>query len=252
MLLRAVSCLAATALVAGCGGADSWSDVTAYASPTTVVTTRAPTATETVGGTLAGQTLTAAQWARTVNSVRPVTFKVLNHGCEFEASGSAVAVAPDELVTNRHVVDGARSLAVQTSAGKETPVASWDISQRDDLALLHLAAPVGHTPVRLGLDPTPGDLVAALGYPLGGPLASGQGRVVEVGEDPEAHTPIIKASMDVLPGNSGGPLVDTTGSLVGLVRAIDLGEGWTLAVPVDRVRDLLAGEHVLPGVPCPH
>jgi S1-C subfamily serine protease len=142
-------------------------------------------------------------------------------------------------VTNRHVVAGAESLQVQAAGGVKTPVESWTVSMRDDLATLHLAEPLTQDPIVLAEPPTPGDLVAALGYPLSGPLTSGTGRVVAIDEDMHPDRPMITASMDVWPGNSGGPLIDTDGALVGLIRAIDLNEGWAVAVPVDRVRALL-------------
>lgn len=230
----------------GCQRSDSWSDVPPGTTPSTA-TTPEP---EVLGGRLAGETLSDAEWQRAIEDVQAVTFKVLNHGCSFEASGSAVAVTATTLVTNRHVVAGARTMTVRVSHGAAIRVKSWVVSTRDDLALLSLAAPIGATPVTVAPNPTPGDLVAAVGYPLGGPLTAGRGRVVGVGDMPGPGATAITASMDILPGNSGGPLVNTDGELVGLIRAIDLVEGLAIAVPADRVSDLLNDEHTKLAPPC--
>jgi S1-C subfamily serine protease len=246
-LRAATAWLVLTLPLGACGGPDSWSDVPAG---TEASSKPAPMEPKTVGGGLAGAMLSEAGWQRTIDTVRPATFKVLNHGCSFEASGSAVAISPTVLLTNRHVVAGARTLVAQTLHGNATRVESWVVSEQDDLALLNLASPVASPPVPLATDPIPGDLVVALGYPLGGSLTAGKGRVVGVGEVPGSSGTMITASMDILPGNSGGPLVNTDGKLVGLIRAIDLVEGWAIAVPVDRVEDLLDEEHAEAGRPC--
>lgn len=243
--MSVVSLLAFVA--SGCGGDRTWSDVSQVASPQPSVSASGEA--EKVGGRLAGGTLSDKEWQRAIAAVRPVTFMVFNHGCSFDATGSAVAISPTGLVTNRHVVEGARTLEVRAMGEAHIGVTSWTVSQQDDLALLKLASPIAETPVALATDPTPGDLVAALGYPLGGHLTAGRGRVVDVADDSDSSSRLT-ASMDVLPGNSGGPLVDTEGRLVGVVRAIDLSEGWAIAVPVERVKDLLNERRVETGQPC--
>lgn len=203
-----------------------------------------------VGGVLSGGRVSQAEWESTIDAIRPATFQVFNTGCGFTATGSSVAVAADTLVTNRHVVAGARRLAVQNSYGTRVSVRTWTISTVDDLAVLHLADEVAEQTVSLADPPVPGDLVAALGYPLGGPLTAGRGRVIELDDQSQSGQRSIKASMDILPGNSGGPLVATTGELVGLIRAIDLNEGWALAVPADRIEQILRGDETRAGHPC--
>src|ERR1035437_4805868 len=78
----------------------------------TPVSNTTQTSSDTVyGGGLAGQTLAASAWDRAVEHVRSDTALVHNLGCDLEATGSAVAISPDELVTNRHVVEGAHQLS---------------------------------------------------------------------------------------------------------------------------------------------
>jgi len=174
-----------------------------------------------------------------------------NHGCGFEGTGSAVAITPNELVTNKHVVEGARTLSIVTTSGHRIAVRSWVVSTSDDLALLRLSDPLFDHPVDVAADPTmPGNLVVVMGYPLGGPLTVGRGRVLDVTPDPSGSgQTTIQASVDTLPGNSGGPLLDTHGRLIGIVRAINLENGSAEAIPSARVSELIAGKSTRPGQP---
>lgn len=258
-LLAAVVTVAAASGLTGCGAPKRWPSEAPYATARadTDPATGARSAEEwnspgngQVGGILSGGQVRRAEWENTIDAIRPATFQVFNTGCGFTATGSAVAIFADTLVTNRHVVAGARRLAVRNSNGPRVPVIKWTISNVDDLAVLHLADEVAHQTVSLADPPVPGDLVAALGYPLGGPLTAGQGRVIELTDPGQSGQQSIKASMDVLPGNSGGPLIGTKGELVGLIRAIDLNEGWALAVPADRIEQILDGDDTRTGHPC--
>lgn len=244
-----VLALLLTAGAPGCADRTRWDTV-----PVVVASSSppgAPGGDSSYGGGLAGGTVSEAQWLATMEAAKRATLEVFNTGCEFDATGSGVLIAKDILVTNRHVVQGARSLEVSAPGGTKIPVASWEVSTSDDLAILRLGASAN-----LGGELTlathaavPGDLVAALGYPLGGPLKAGSGRVVDLG-DGLGDSQMIRASMDVLPGNSGGPLIDTSGEVVGLIRAIDLVEGWALAIPVARVARAVEGADLRLGVPC--
>jgi S1-C subfamily serine protease len=219
----------------------------------TPVSNTTQTSSDTVyGGGLAGQTIDAGAWDRAVDQVRSDTVLVHNLGCDLEATGSAVAISPDELVTNRHVVEGARQLSIETASGRRVAVQSWQVSETDDLALLRLPDQLFHHPVTLAAEPTiPGNLIVVMGYPLGGPLTVGRGRVLKMTPDPGGSGQAeIEASVDILPGNSGGPLVDTHGQVVGVIRAIDLESGSALAIPAARVKDLLSGKSTQSGRPC--
>jgi Trypsin-like serine proteases, typically periplasmic, contain C-terminal PDZ domain len=204
------------------------------------------------GGGLAGQTIGGRAWDLAVEPVKKATVLVRNEGCDFEATGSAVAVTSDELVTNAHVVEGARRLSILTTSGRRVEVRSWAVSKSDDLALLRLSETLFDHPVAVAADQTvPGNLVVVMGYPLGGPLTVGRGRVLEVTPDPSGSgQKTIQASVDILPGNSGGPLLDIQGRLVGVVRAIDLDNGSAQAIPSAQVSDLIAGKSTRPGQPC--
>jgi S1-C subfamily serine protease len=237
-----VGAVLATSALGGCGTSDHWGDATAAAN--SPAKTRAEH-----GGVLAGGEVTEGQWRRSIARARAATFEVFNSGCAYDATGSAVVIDDSTLLTNRHVVEGAREMHVISPAGVKVPVTSWDVSSVDDLAVLHVGSSGGASLALASDGATGGDLVAALGYPLGGPLTVGRGRVVDFDDLDTGHQ-MIRASMDILPGNSGGPLIDTSGHLVGLIRAIDLVNGWALAVPLERVSRAIEGNDLFPGRPC--
>ena len=87
------------------------------------------------GGGLAGQSIDGRAWDLAVEQVKEATVLVHNQGCGFEATGSAFAIAPDELVTNRHGVEGARILGIVTASGHPIVVRRWQVSKSDELDL---------------------------------------------------------------------------------------------------------------------
>ncbi|WP_376703173.1 serine protease [Mesorhizobium sp. ISC25] len=147
------------------------------------------------------------------------------------ASGTGFFVNSDGwLVTNAHVLKGCVSVTV---VGRGD-TSEWKNDELNDLAVIHSpgVAPaiisVRNTPARLGED------VAALGYPLAPVLSSSvkitTGNVnslLGIGDD----TRYLQISTPIQPGNSGGPLVDQSGSLIGITAAT-LREGATGDVSV--------------------
>lgn len=125
------------------------------------------------------------------------------------------------LVTNRHVVGNCDAVSVSTTSGETAAAQLESVDVRRDLALLH----VDLTPTRTARI-VPGGAwsgsVALVGYPDQGippikPLLT-EGRVIGT----EQLTPdlkVIKIAADVRPGNSGGPLLDQRGNVVGVVFA---------------------------------
>lgn len=201
------------------------------------------------GGNLAGGSITDAAWSAAVAGAQANTALVHNHGCGFAASGSAAAIGSSRLVTNKHVVEGARSMSVVTAAGTEAEVTSWTYSRSDDLAILDLDEPLFTNPLTVAAGTVvPGDLVVVMGFPLGGPFTMGRGRISGVTDD--FDEPMLQATVDILPGNSGGPLVSTKGQIAGLIRAIDLQGDLALAIPPDRVARAIEGLDMVEGVPC--
>jgi S1-C subfamily serine protease len=166
---------------------------------------------------------------------REITYRVRNPGCEGVGVGSAFALDARTLVTNQHVVDGGLfQLELSTWDGREVEVDVSNVSTWADIAVIRtkqdlpVIAPIGS-------DPIPDQEVAAVGYPLGGRWTLTSGRIVDVldgGTYGVAH-PVLRFDAEVRPGNSGGPLLDTEGNVVGVVFALELeGRRLSLAIPV--------------------
>jgi serine protease Do len=151
--------------------------------------------------------------------------------------GAGIAWGDDLVLTNAHVATEDRLEA--TTATGESRLA--EVLARDpirDLALLRVSR-LGLPPVSLGRSDRlrPGMLVFAVGHPLGvvGAFSAGvvhavrsvPARLIPAG--PPNRLPWLELDLEVAPGNSGGPVLDVRGEVVGLTTMI--AAGLTLAVP---------------------
>ena len=93
---------------------------------------------------------------------------------------------------------------------------------------------------RYGAPPKPGDEVTVVGYPGGGELTLAPGSVVDLVNDRRygIEGRIMRLTAQVVPGNSGGPVLDRRGKIAGVVYAYELSTGYGLAIPVDTLRKL--------------
>ena len=185
-----------------------------------------------------------------IRAAAAVTSKVYSDGCGREA-GSSWPVAADYLVTNAHVVAGGQSIHVITPDGSTHSADVVLFDPEVDVAILHVPR-VRLTPLPVfPSDPDRGTQGAVIGYPNGG-----DERVVEAavrGEEQAEGRDIYGSALvtrtievleaQVIPGNSGGPLVDLDGRVIGLVFAastVDPSEGYALANSQIKA-DLAAG-----------
>lgn len=168
-----------------------------------------------------------------------LTVRVRNIGCRGVGTGSGFALAPDLLVTNRHVIAGADELEVSTWNGRTHQVSAAAVGALGDLGIVRVE---GRLPLvgRFGPPPKEDALVTAVGYPLGGPLRLLRGTVVDRLDGGELGVPgaVVRVTAGVRPGNSGGPLLDRRGRIAGIVYAIERRTGFGLAIPVDTLRQL--------------
>jgi S1-C subfamily serine protease len=142
----------------------------------------------------------------------------------FTGSGVAVA-AGGEVLTNAHVVEACQSIKLTFGDGTSDSADLVARDEKNDLALLRIKRkfdPARIAVFRDGPPVRPGDSIVVLGYPLSGVLATGPNLTVGnvsalagLGDD----TRYIQISAPVQPGNSGGPLLDTSGHLIGIVTA---------------------------------
>jgi S1-C subfamily serine protease len=156
-------------------------------------------------------------------------------------AGSGVIVAPDGYaVTNDHVVDGAGRLTATLTDGRTLDATLIGEDPSTDLALIRLngtdlpvAAPGRSAALRVG------QLVVAIGNPLGFQSTVSAGVVSALGRSLRSRTGrlienVIQTDVALNPGNSGGPLVDSAGRVVGINTAIiAMAQGLSFAVPID-------------------
>jgi S1-C subfamily serine protease len=157
-------------------------------------------------------------------------------------AGSAVLVPGDRLLlTNAHVVGGARSGRVVFGDGGETDVEVVGADPLSDLAVVRAHDPVPG-PAVLGdaAELRVGQLVVAVGNPLGlagsvtAGVVSGLGRSLPTRDGRTARVveDVIQTDAALNPGNSGGALADSAGRVVGINTAV-AGWGLGLAVPIN-------------------
>lgn len=179
--------------------------------------------------------------------------RVLGTACGLGVEGSGWVAAPGLVVTNAHVVAGESDTTVQLRGNPPgLPTQLLDFDPHDDVAVLRVVG-LREPPLRLAANPSPGTPAAILGYPLDGPMRVEPGRIgatqVASTEDAYGNGPVQRSIVSlrglVQPGNSGGPLIDSAGRVVGTVFAAISGSstgrtGDGLAVPNALVRGQLA------------
>ena len=165
--------------------------------------------------------------------------------------GSGFVVAPDYVVTNAHVVAGIAHPYVLDSHGRHAASAMLFDPNLDIAVLWVPGLPDPAVRVDTGLVGR-GTTGAVLGYPEGGPFAYGAAAVQAVFQanglniygNAQTVRTVYQLSARVEPGNSGGPLVEPDGLVVGVVFArstTDPGVGYALATP-KVLEDGRAGE----------
>lgn len=168
-----------------------------------------------------------------------------------ESGGSGVVVdARGFVVTNHHVIDGASEITVILPDGRRLPARPAGIDRRNDVAVLKIEAK-GLAVAELGDSDQLriGDLAIAIGNPVDlsfqrtvtAGIVSGLNRSLYVG-DGSTPLDVIQTDAAISPGNSGGPLVNALGQVIGINTAkISLPdvEGMGFAIPINRVRTIV-------------
>lgn len=175
--------------------------------------------------------------------LREATLRVRNRTCFGSGTGSGFALTDRVLVTNRHVVAGADVVQLSTWDGRSLDVTVNGFAATDDLALVITAAPLERS-LELAEDspPEPGTTVVAVGYPGGDAIDFARGEVIDSvpGRPFDSTHPVLRITSEVIPGDSGGPLLDEDGRVVGIVFAVERATGYGLAIPVEALMDAMA------------
>jgi putative serine protease PepD len=234
VLASSALAVAAVLALAACGDEES--------APARAVALRTP----------ASATALQTQLVRVVDRVSPAVVQVqcgsrLGSGVVFDTRGN--------VVTNAHVVDGARDCLVTLSSGDQHKATTVDSDRGKDIAVVRLS---GATPEAAAFADSSnvrvGDLVLAMGNPLGlrssvtYGIVSSLDRSVAESSNVELSQ-LIQTSAEINPGNSGGALVDLSGRVIGIptLTATDpeFGDaqapGIGFAIPSNTVRSVANG-----------
>ena len=165
--------------------------------------------------------------------------------CERALEGSGFVIAPQRVMTNAHVVAGTNEVNVESGDRKlRAKVVHYD--PETDIAVLAVPGLTAPTMQFAGQGGTSGQDSIVLGYPLDGPYTAAPSRIRDrislsgpniygsrtVNRDVFTLRAIVKS------GNSGGPLVDTTGNVLGVVFGAAVDNSDTgFALTADEVRD---------------
>ncbi len=177
-----------------------------------------------------------------------VRIDALALGCGRSQEGTGWVAEPGLVVTNAHVVAGAEQVTVTTSQGRRVRAEVVAFDPHRDLAVLSVQR-LGLTPLRLGDDLRHGDEAVVAGYPGGGPYrveaARVRGALSARGDDIYGVSGVTRQlyalRADVHPGNSGGPLLRTDGTVAGVVFARSIDDAHTAyALRLDELRPVLS------------
>ena len=167
-----------------------------------------------------------------VAKVGPAVVTVVNtlDGSGGKASGSGVIISPEGyVITNNHVVEGARSLEVIFADGSRVQANLVGTDPVADVAVVQIPTPVpAYAELGNSDNLNPGETVIAIGSPLGNfrntvtvGVVSATGRSVDSMED------LIQTDAAINHGNSGGPLVNLAGQVVGINTLVVRGNSFT-------------------------
>jgi S1-C subfamily serine protease len=175
------------------------------------------------------------------------------------AAGTGMVVTPSgEVLTNNHVIEGETSITVKVSNRSQTYNARvLGTDPTDDVALLQIEGVSGLPTVKLGVSSrvTIGQPVVAIGNALNlpGPPKVTQGTITATGRSitvrdglghAEQLSNLIQTNAALQPGNSGGPLIDADGRVIGMNTAasadsVDTASNVGFAIPIDAANSIV-------------
>ncbi len=190
--------------------------------------------------------------------LKAATVRVLVQDERSKASGSGFVLETEAgsvfVATNEHVIHGSEAGAARVrvvfqsgTGGERTLTAEVAASdRRHDLAILKvLGNQVPPLPIELGIAIEPYETmqVYILGFPLGNPkLSVGKGAISSFTKGPRGNVTSVRLDGELQPGNSGGPVVDEAGRIVGVATAAILrADRIGFAIPVAELKSMLNG-----------
>ncbi len=155
--------------------------------------------------------------------------------------GAGILAGEGLVLTNNHVAGNGRSLQISMAGGSFRPARVVKRNPDEDLALLEI--PVKGNPVATISDKEPrtGEMVFAFGHPWGqrNVLTGGVLSAVTIARTRKGEIPILRSDVQLAPGNSGGPLLNAAGEVLGLNTMI-FGGDQSVAIPASVLLKFLA------------
>ena len=158
--------------------------------------------------------------------------------CDGWATGSGWILNETQIVTNMHVIEGARTIEVTTYDGTDFMAASSAVAPLADLGLVTVSGAFDTFAVTEARQLETGAPVTVVGYPEGDKLTTEQGTYLNSTLDTVGNTGVLVWGLraQVQPGSSGSPVFDTDGTVVATVFAGD-DVGGALAWPIQWFLD---------------
>ncbi len=161
------------------------------------------------------------------------------------ARGSGFFIAPDRIITNRHVIERSSRVEIHLLDGRKFPVRGViAVDGEGDLALLQVDVPRALAvplPIVQSV-PQEGESIVVIGNPFGleGSVSNG---IVSAVREISGYGKIIQITASISPGSSGSPVVNMAGQVIG-VATLQAAEGQNLnfAVPSERIAQLRIGD----------
>jgi S1-C subfamily serine protease len=195
---------------------------------------------------------TALQHSAIVQDVRPSIVKIHAQApqCSRALEGSGFVIAPQRVLTNAHVVAGTDQVAIEVNSGELDAHVVYYNSDVDVaiLAVPDLTAPPLHFDQPAAAT---GENSIVLGYPLDGPYTASASRIRDrinlngpnIYDDRTENRDVYTLYAQVRSGNSGGPLIDTKGGVLGVVFGASVDDPTTgFALTAQQVTKVLPAD----------
>jgi|SRR2546422_1110087 len=246
--------LAAVAALAIAGGAGSGAVAATLVDHNSQAAAAATTANSTSSTATSTQASTTAQtiYQQVSPSVVTITATVSSGRGSGQAIGSGIVLDTNgNILTNAHVIAGARQIQVTFSNGQTVNATLVGSNTSADLAVIRVSVAASSLhPATLGNSDSVrvGDAVYAIGSPFGLSGSLSQGIVSNLKQSGATSvgnlSGLIQTDAAINPGNSGGPLVNAQGEVIGINTSIespvDGNVGVGFAIPINQVKQLLS------------
>jgi len=255
-------CLGLMLVPAGCGGGSVFAAAAAGTSTTLLRAASAAAVTPLTGVVLYDVSELVARVRPGVVAVSQTgyTLDMFRHRVELEGAGTGIVIdGAGHVLTNYHVISGAETVSVYAEDGRERPARVIFGDPSTDIALLEVEDGAGLVPLALGDSGAMevGDPVIAMGNALGLDAASptvSVGIVSAIGRSIETDQAVledlIQTDAAINAGNSGGPLLNAAGEVIGINTAIASGaENIGFSISIDSVKEEIGQALAGIGVP---